>query len=105
MVRCGWFWFGEASFFHLGEHRMAKSAAKLEVLSGVSNGGMDAIETSIPYNLKVGIEGAAPILFHAWNCESVDAKSKAAKNSKAKKSDDVESYVYRNDKGEICIPG
>jgi hypothetical protein len=35
----------------------------------------------------------------------VDAKSKAAKNSKAKKEDDIESYVWRNDKNELCIPG
>ena len=29
----------------------------------------------------------------------------AAKNSKAKKSDNVESYVYRTQDGEIAIPG
>jgi hypothetical protein len=84
---------------------MAKTAVKLEVLNNISNGGQDAIEASTPYSLKVGIEGSAPILFHAWNCESVDAKSKAAKNSKAKKSDDLESYVYRNEAGELCLPG
>ena len=84
---------------------MAKSAVKLEVFSNVSDGGNNTIESSEPYSLKVGIEGSAPILFHAWNCESVDAKSKASKNSKAKKTDDVESYVYRNDRGEVCLPG
>jgi hypothetical protein len=29
----------------------------------------------------------------------------AAKGSKAKKTDDVESYVYRTDDGELAIPG
>ena len=42
---------------------------------------------------------------HRWSNEAVAAKAAAAKGSKAKKTDDVESYVYRNDDGEICIPG
>ena len=45
------------------------------------------------------------MLFHRWNCEAVDTKAKAAKNSKAKKTDDIESYVWRNDAGELCLPG
>lgn len=71
----------------------------------ITDGGTDTIETSIPYLVDVEIEGSAAILFHRWNCEAVEAKSKAAKGSKAKKNDDVESYLYRNDKNEICIPG
>ena len=76
-----------------------------EVLANVSNGGGDTVESGIPYHLQVGIEGASPLLFHAWNCDAVSAKSKAAKNSAAKKSDNLESYVYRNDKGMLCLPG
>lgn len=45
------------------------------------------------------------MLFHRWNCESVAEKAAAKKGSAAKKTDDIESYVYRNDRGEICIPG
>lgn len=59
----------------------------------------------MPYRIEVEIEGVAPILFHRWNCESVESKAKAKKGSAEKKSDDTESYVYRNDKGEISIPG
>lgn len=59
----------------------------------------------MPYRVEVTIEGVAPILFHAWNVESVESKSKAKKGSAEKKSDDVKSYIYRNDKKEICIPG
>ena len=59
----------------------------------------------MPYRVQVTIEGVAPILFHRWNCESVESKSKAKKGSAEKKSDDVESYVYRNDRNELCIPG
>lgn len=51
------------------------------------------------------IEGTEDILFHRWSNEDVDAKSKAAKNSKARKTDNYEAYVYRNADGEICIPG
>ena len=60
---------------------------------------------SQPYSVKVSIEGTAPLLFHAWNVEAVAEKAKAAKGSKSKKEDNVESYVYRNERGEIGIPG
>jgi hypothetical protein len=43
--------------------------------------------------------------FHAWNNEAVAEKSAARKNSKAKKTDNVESFVYRTPEGEIAIPG
>ena len=71
----------------------------------VTNGGADTIEYSQPYIVDVTITGAADLLFHRWNCESIETKSKAAKGSKAKKCDDIESYVYRNDNGELCLPG
>lgn len=70
-----------------------------------TNGGEEVISASFPYICEVTIEGAAPMLFHRWNCDAVEAKSKAAKGSAAKKSDDIESYVYRNEEGEICLPG
>jgi hypothetical protein len=35
----------------------------------------------------------------------VEAKGKAAKGSKEKKTDNIETYVYRNDDGILCIPG
>lgn len=79
--------------------------AELKVISEATNGGKAAIEAGMPYVVEVSVEGASDLLFHRWNCESVDAKSKAAKNSKAKKEDDIESYVWRDNKGELCIPG
>lgn len=69
----------------------------------ITNDGEFSIE--VPYIVRFTIEGTAAILFHRWSNEDVAAKSKAAKNSKAKKSDNVESYVYRNEKGQICLPG
>ena len=70
-----------------------------------TNGAEDAISASEPYVVLVAIEGAADILFHRWNADAVDAKAGAAKGSKAKKTDDIESYVYRTDDGQIAIPG
>jgi hypothetical protein len=71
----------------------------------VTNGGATEIERSIPYRVSLTIRGEADLLFHRWNCEAVEAKSKAAKGSAAKKTDNIESYVYRNEAGEICLPG
>ena len=50
------------------------------------------------------IEGTAAILFHRWSCEAIEEKSKAAKGSATKKTDNIESYLYRNEKGEIAVP-
>src|SRR5262252_5546169 len=77
----------------------------VSVLTPVSNNGAAVIDLSAPYTARVTVEGTAPILFHAWNTEAVEEKGKAAKGSKAKKSDDVESYVYRCDNGNLGLPG
>jgi hypothetical protein len=71
----------------------------------VTNGGEAQLEYSNPYQVMVAIDGVAPILFHRWNCEAVETKAKAAKGSRAKKTDDIESFIYRNDAGHICLPG
>ena len=71
----------------------------------VTNGGEEAIGTGQPYRIAVQLTGTADLLFHRWNAQAVEEKAKAAKNSKAKKTDDIETYVYRNDDGELCIPG
>ncbi len=77
----------------------------VKITDNVTNGGRRSIETEMPYTATIKIRGAADILFHRWNAESIDAKAAAAKNSTAKKTDDIESYVYRDEKGMICIPG
>lgn len=70
-----------------------------------TNGGAATIEAGIPYTARIKVQGASDFLFHRWNPEAVDTKAKAAKNSVAKKTDDVESYVWRNEDGQLCIPG
>lgn len=70
-----------------------------------TNGANELIALDEPYFVNVTVRGTAAILFHAWNNEAVAEKAAAAKNSTAKKTDNVESYVYRNDDDELCIPG
>ena len=85
---------------------MAKATSNVRAaLNGPTNAATELIEMTQPYRVVVSIEGVAPILFHRWSVEAVAEKAAAAKGSKGKKSDNIESYVYRNGKGEICIPG
>lgn len=74
-------------------------------LNDPTNDAAPDIELLEPYVAEVEIEGAAAILFHRWSCEAVAEKAASAKGSKAKKTDNVESYVYRDHDGNIAIPG
>jgi hypothetical protein len=93
-------WLGVVLLNQEERNEMTKAAA----LSEATNDGKQAIESVIPYIAYITIEGTAPILFHRWSVDGVEAKAKAAKNSAAKKSDDLETYIYRNDKGQLCLP-
>lgn len=85
---------------------MATTTRKTDVLGPApSNAAAPDIEFEIPYIVEFTIEGVCPLLLHAWNNEAVAEKGNAKKGSAVKKSDNIESYVYRNDKGEISIPG
>jgi hypothetical protein len=104
-VGTGWAWTCMAwrGFTKPTGDQVGKNEARL--IAEATNGAAKAIAAGEPYNITVTISGVADFLFHRWNCEAVEAKSKAAKNSAAKKSDDIESYVYRTDDGELAIPG
>jgi hypothetical protein len=78
--------------------------ATATVLHPISNDAKKTIELNGPYVVEVTIEGMAPFLYHRWSVEAVEAKANAAKGSKAKKEDNIETYVYRNIDGELCIP-
>lgn len=84
---------------------MATAKAKLEALSPVTNDATETIAFEEPYIMSVAIEGIAPLLFHRWSCEDVSEKASAKKNSKAKKSDNVEVYTWRDEQNRICLPG
>lgn len=71
----------------------------------VSNAGASTISLDEPYRVEVTIVGDSPLLFHRWQSDAVETKAKAAKGSAAKKSDDVESYVWRDANGIIGMPG
>jgi hypothetical protein len=74
-------------------------------VSNFSNGGASVIDASQPYRVSFTLTGTSDLLMHRWNNEAVDEKAKAKKGSAAKKTDDIESYVYRDDDGMIAIPG
>lgn len=84
-----------------------KTNGRLGAVGGEAptNGAARTIEASMPYTVAVVLRGVSDLLFHRWNVEAVAAKAGAAKGSKAKKTDDVESYVYRNEDKELCLPG
>lgn len=58
-----------------------------------------------PQTYLTTIIGTSSLLFHRYDCAAVDAKGKAKKNSSEKKTDNVESYVYRCDDGGLGFPG
>lgn len=60
---------------------------------------------AMPFSVLCRIRGTSDLLFHRWSNEEVAGKAAAVKGGIAKKTDNVESYVYRNGNGEICIPG
>lgn len=80
------------------------SKAELDALEPVSNDAEEAISFGQPYIASVTVEGAAAFLFHRWSNESIAEKAASAKGSKAKKTDDLESYVYRLPTGEYRFP-
>ena len=74
-------------------------------LGPLTNGGAAFIAMSEPWAVKATIRGTSPVIWHRWNTESIEEKGKAARGSDIRKTDDVESYVYRDQDGYICVPG
>lgn len=91
-----------------GRTRATKS---LETLGEPTNEGENAIIAAAPYIANIQIQGTSALLFHRWSNEAVAEKAAAAKGSAAKKTDDIQSYVYRlpsDDEsvlGNIGLPG
>lgn len=82
-----------------------EAAQRLSGLEPVTNDAATTVEYSEPYVSRVEIEGVSPILFHRWSVEGIEEKAKAAKGSKAKKTDDLETYVFRAPNGHLALPG
>lgn len=79
---------------------MARSIA----ISEPTNAAKQTVDLETPYTVEVTIQGTADLLLHAWSVEAVAEKAAAKKGSEAKKTDNIESYVRRNEKGVICLP-
>jgi len=71
----------------------------------LTNDAEDMIELGMPYRLAITVVGTADLLMHRWSNEAVAEKARAAKGSTAKKTDNVESYAYRDDDGNLGVPG
>jgi len=91
----------------MGRPKKAQAQEHLKKhISEPTDGGNHDIALTEPYTATVTIKGSSDILFHRWNCEAIETKGRASKNSAAKKSDNVESYVYRMEPGtELGLPG
>ena len=79
--------------------------AKKKNVNEPTNGGEEFINLSLPYRVSVTLEGTSDLLFHRWNCEAVEAKAALKRGSAGKKMDDIESFVYRDEEGNLCLPG
>jgi len=87
-----------------GVYERKKKNEKTE-LENPSNGAHRVIDDSRPYIVEAVVEGTSSLLMHAWNTEEIEEKQRSKKGSQARKTDDLESYVYRNDDGEISLRG
>ncbi|HAA05420.1 MAG TPA: hypothetical protein DCE18_18925 [Syntrophobacteraceae bacterium] len=74
-------------------------------IQDVGNGATQAIKSREPYRVSVTIQGTCDLLFHRYDCEAVEEKGRSKKGSKERKTDDIETFVWRNEKGEIGLPG
>lgn len=74
-------------------------------MDDVRNAASEVLAASEPYHVELEIEGIADLFFHRWSCEDIEARAKAPKGSAAKKTDNLESYVWRNAEGFLCLPG
>ena len=84
------------------------TAKVVHIGSPPTDGANDQIALGNPYRVAVTLHGVADFLFHRWNVEAVAEKAAAKKGSAAKKSDDINSYVYRMEddpNGELAMPG
>lgn len=68
-------------------------------------GASGVVDYMQPYVVEVEIEGTEALLMHRYDIEAVEAKGRAKKGSKDKKTDNVESYAYRSTDGNLYLPG
>lgn len=86
---------------------VAKAKNRVNAIGGEvpTNGAASRIEACEPYIVDVRIKGTADLIFHRWNCDEIAESAAKPKGSKGKKSDNIESYVWRLDNGHLGLPG
>lgn len=82
----------------------AKAEKNGTIIQSVSNGAKNFVDMSAPYRAKIKLVGTAKMLMHCWNNEAIAEKAAAKKGSAQKKTDDVESYLLRDEEGFIVMP-
>lgn len=84
-----------------------KQKNRVESIGGTvpTNGASEHIAINEPYIVRVKVKGVADLIFHRWNCEEIAEGARGAKGSKSRKTDNVESYVWRMENGNLGIPG
>ena len=82
-----------------------KNDGDLTAIYPVTNDAESDIDMYRPYAVQVTVQGTCPILFHRFSPDAVEEKANAPKNSALKKTDNTESYLWRNADNEIAIPG
>lgn len=83
---------------------MPKTKTK-NIVDNITNAAAKTYAASEPYSVQVRIRGVCDLLFKRWDSEAVKAKAAGVKGSISRKTDDLESYVYRDTEGYICLPG
>lgn len=112
LARRGMAWYGKAKQGKINlkgkimvKKKTHKNDGDLTAIYPVTNDAESDINTYRPYAVQVTVQGTCPILLHRFSPEAVEEKANAPKNSVLKKTDNLESYVYRTNDGEIGIPG
>ena len=70
----------------------------------ITDGAAFGMSLQEPFLVEITVVGTSALLMHGWNIQSIDSKAEAKKGSREKKTDNLESYVHRDDKGFLAIP-
>jgi hypothetical protein len=61
------------------------------------------LDAALPYRMRIGIVGQSAMLLHAWDATPPENRPTPPKGGK--KTDNVESYCYRDPDGYLGVPG
>src|SRR5580658_8366049 len=73
-------------------------------LEQVSSGAEWGMSLEQPYIAVIQLTGTSPLLMHNWNIEEIESKQKSKKGSTERKTDNIESFAYRDENGNVGVP-